>query len=284
MDMMNIIYPVAVLSIMGAAFGLLLAIAAKVFSVEVDEREELIIGVLPGANCGGCGFPGCSGYAAAVVAGNAPVNKCAAGGQAVASQIAEIMGQEAGEMQRMVALVRCSGTEGHRATKFDYSGIDDCVAAMRLGGNQGPIQCVNGCIGLGTCVKACKFDAIHIVDGIAKVDHEKCTGCLACATACPKKIIGEVPYDANVTVPCGATAKGAVTRKQCDYGCIGCKICEKTCEFDAIHVVDNHAYIDYSKCTGCGKCAEKCPRKIIHNATVTVAGVAKEVPVSGTEA
>ncbi len=276
---MSLMYPVIVLGVMGGAFGLLLAIASKVFAVEVDEREELISAALPGANCGGCGFAGCGAYAAAVVAGNAPVNKCAVGGAEVAAQIAAIMGQEAGSMEKMVAFVRCSGTEGHRTTKFDYSGIDDCFAAMRLGGGQGPIDCVNGCIGLGNCVKACKFDAIHIVDGIAKVDRDKCVGCQACMGACPKKIIDMVPYAATVTVPCGSTAKGAVTRKQCDFGCIACKLCEKNCEFDAIHVVDNHAYIDYSKCTACGKCAEKCPRKIIHNAKVATASGEKEVPV-----
>ncbi|MGI6028290.1 MAG: RnfABCDGE type electron transport complex subunit B [Candidatus Heteroscillospira sp.] len=279
---MSIVYPVVVLSVMGAAFGLLLAIASKIFAVEVDERQELIAEVLPGANCGGCGFAGCSAYAAAVVAGEAPTNKCAAGGNAAAAKIAAIMGQEAAATEKMVAHVKCSAHTGHSQKKFEYSGLTDCLAAMRLGGGQGPNECPNGCIGFGTCVKACPFDAIHIVDGIAEVDHEKCVGCQSCVAICPKHVIDMVPYEAPVTVGCASTQKGAVTRKVCDIGCIGCKICEKTCESDAIHVTDNLAYIDYAKCTHCGKCAEKCPRHIIMSTVVTAAnGEEKTVPVVG---
>jgi electron transport complex protein RnfB len=266
MDMTNVLYAVLVLGILGAVFGLVLAIAAKAFAVEVDERQEAIAGVLPGANCGGCGFAGCGAYAAAVVAGKAGITACAAGGNAVAEKIAEIMGMEAGEVERSVAMVKCSGGCGVAKEKFDYSGIPDCTAAMRLGGNKGPKECAFSCLGLGTCVKACAFDAIHVVDGVAKVDKEKCVGCMACATACPKNVITKVPYAAPVHVVCNSKDKGAVVRKICDVGCIACKICEKACEFDAIHVVDNVAVIDYAKCTGCGKCAAKCPRHIISDA------------------
>ncbi|MGE4354410.1 MAG: RnfABCDGE type electron transport complex subunit B [Oscillospiraceae bacterium] len=276
---MTIIYPLIVLGIMGAAFGLLLAVASKVFAVQVDERQEFVVDALPGANCGGCGYAGCSAYAAAVVAGEAPVNKCAAGGSAVTEKIASIMGQEAGETERKVALVKCAAYNGKSKKKFDYSGITDCVAAMRLGGGQGPVECLQGCIGMGTCVNACPFEAIHIKDGIALVDHEACVGCGSCVESCPKKIIDMVPYASQVTVTCGNTQKGAVTRKVCEAGCIACKICEKNCEYDAIHVVDNIAYIDYSKCVSCGKCVEKCPRHIIRDLRVTVKGEEKTVPV-----
>jgi len=261
--MMSIVYPVLVLGVMGAAFGALLAFASKIFYVEVDERQEAIAGVLPGANCGGCGYAGCSAYAAAVVAGEAPVNKCAAGGADAAAQIASIMGVEAGSAERMVAFVKCSGTDGKVQKKFEYSGITDCLAAMRLGGGQGPNECSKGCMGFGNCVAACPFDAIHIVDGVAKVDHEKCVGCMSCAAACPKKLIEQVPYDAKVLVGCNSTDKGAAVRKNCQVGCIGCGICAKNCPHEAITVVDFVARIDYSKCQDCGKCAEVCPRKII---------------------
>jgi Na+-translocating ferredoxin:NAD+ oxidoreductase RNF subunit RnfB len=265
---------------MGAAFGLLLAFASKVFAVEVDPRQEEIMEVLPGANCGGCGFAGCSAYATAVVAGEAPCNKCAPGGADVAAKVGAIMGEEVGGTEKNVALVRCSAHTGMSKKKFEYSGLIDCVAAMRLGGGQGPNECPSGCIGFGTCVKACPFDAIHIEDGIAVVDHEKCVGCQTCVAACPKKIIMMVPYEANVTVPCASTQKGAVTRKVCNIGCIGCKMCEKACEHDAIHVNDNLAFIDYSKCVGCGKCAEKCPRKLIVDTAVkTASGEEVQVPV-----
>ena len=261
--MINVLYAVLVLGVLGAVFGAVLAFAAKKFAVEVDERQEKIVEVLPGANCGGCGYAGCSGYAAAVVNDGAPVNRCAAGGSAVAAKVAEIMGVEAGETERRVAMVRCSGFTGKAQKKFDYSGIPDCVAAMRLGGGAGPNECPHGCIGLGTCVKACPFDAIHVENGVARVDHEKCVGCMTCAAACPKGLIIAVPYDADITVACNSVQKGAVLRKYCDIGCIGCKMCEKVCENDAIHVVDNLARIDYTKCISCGKCAEKCPRGLI---------------------
>ena len=280
--MMSIVYPVIVLGVMGAAFGALLAFASKIFAVEVDERQEQIVEALPGANCGGCGFAGCSAYAAAVVAGEAPCNKCAAGGDAAAAKIAAIMGQEAAATEKLVAHVKCSATAGKSQKKFEYSGITDCLAAMRLGGGQGPNECPNGCIGFGTCVAACPFDAIHIVDGIAKVDHEKCVGCQTCVAACPKHVIDMVPYSAPVTVGCASTQKGAVVRKICEVGCIGCKMCERACESDAIHVTDNLAFIDYSKCIGCGKCAEKCPRHIIFSTVVkTDGGKEKTVPVVG---
>ena len=262
--MTNVLYAIIVLGVMGAAFGLALAVASKVFAVEVDPREEAISGVLPGANCGGCGYPGCGGYASAVVAGEAPVNKCAAGGADVAAQIAAIMGVEAGNSERMVAQVMCSGGNGNVVKKYQYSGVTDCAAANLLSG-KGENACAHACLGLGSCVKACAFDAIHVVNGAAVVDHEKCVGCMSCAAVCPKHVIAEVPYAAQVTVPCSSKDKGAATRKACAVGCIGCKLCERTCESDAIHVVDNCAVIDYAKCTNCGACAEKCPRKIIVN-------------------
>ena len=261
--MTTVVIAVAILGIMGAVFGLVLAIASKVFHVETDPREEAISECLPGANCGGCGYPGCGGYASAVVKGEAPVNACAAGGAAVAAKIAEIMGVEAGDTTRCVAQVLCSGTTGHTGKKYEYVGLQDCMSAsLAMAG--GPNECPYGCLGFGSCVTACPFGAMSVVDGVAKVNKEVCVGCMKCAAACPKKLIVKVPYDATVSVGCKSTEKGGVLRKYCDVGCIGCKLCEKACEFDAIHVVDNLASIDYSKCTSCGACASKCPRKIIH--------------------
>ena len=260
--MTTIITCVAILGVMGAVFGLVLAIASKVFHVEVDPREEAISACLPGANCGGCGYPGCGGYAAAVVKGEAEVNACAAGGAAVAAQIAEIMGVDAGDATRSVAFVRCSGSNAHIKTKYEYVGLQDCQSAsMAMAG--GPNGCAYGCLGFGSCAAACPFGAMDVVDGLAKVNKELCVGCMKCAAACPKNLIVKVPYDAHVTVPCNSVEKGGELRKYCDVGCIGCKLCEKACEADAIHVVDNLASIDYSKCTGCGACVAKCPRKII---------------------
>jgi electron transport complex protein RnfB len=277
---MNTLYAVIVLGVLGAVFGLVLAVAAKKFAVETDEREAKILEVLPGANCGGCGYPGCAGYAAAIVKGDAKPNCCAAGGAAGAAKIGAIMGVEAGETERSVSLVKCSGFTGHAKKKFNYVGIDDCVAAMRLGGGQGPNECPHGCLGFGTCVKACPFGAMHLRDGIARVDREKCVGCMNCAAACPKHIIVKVPFEADVTVACSSVQKGAALRKYCDIGCIGCKICERTCEHDTIHVVDNLARIDYTKCVSCGQCAPKCPRGLIRDARLNTANETQPVPPS----
>jgi Na+-translocating ferredoxin:NAD+ oxidoreductase RNF subunit RnfB len=277
---MNTLYAVIVLGALGAIFGLVLAVAAKKFAVEVDEREAQILEILPGANCGGCGYPGCAGYAAAIVKGEAKPNCCAAGGSAAAAKIGAIMGVEAGETERSVALVKCSGFTGHAKKKFAYVGIDDCVAAMRLGGGQGPNECPHGCLGFGTCGKACPFDAIHLRDGIARVDREKCVGCMTCAAACPKHIIVKVPFEADVTVACSSVQKGSALRKYCDIGCIGCKICERTCQHDAIHVVDNLAVIDYTKCVSCGQCGPKCPRGLIRDARLNTANETEPVPPS----
>lgn len=259
-DYMNIVYAVLVLAIIGGVLGLALAFAAKVFEVKVDERQTAILEILPGANCGGCGFAGCANFAEAVVAGNAKAGGCVVGGSEVAEKVAAIMGTEAGPETRRVAFVHCAG--GDRAVnKYDYGGVESCVAALKL--QNGPKQCAYACLGFGDCVRACKFNAIHIENGAARVDREKCTGCFACKAACPRSIIADVPYENHYFVPCSSKSKGAETRKECQVGCIACRLCEKACEFDAIHVIDNLAVIDYSKCTACGKCFEACPRKLI---------------------
>ena len=260
MDMQNVIYAVAVLFIMGIVFAILLGVAAKVFAVEVDERIPLVRECLPGANCGGCGFPGCDGLAAAIVEGKAPVNGCPVGGAAAAEKIAKVLGVEVAEGDRQVAHVYCNG--GCNAIdKAVYEGLQDCNAAMRVAG--GPKACAFGCMGLGSCVKACAFDAIHIVDGVAKVDTDKCVACGKCVSTCPKKIIDLIPVSKKVHVNCVNKDKGPVVMKVCSNGCIGCKMCEKTCKFDAIHVVDGVAKIDYDKCKNCKMCTKACPKGCI---------------------
>ena len=270
--MTKVIFCVAILAIMGAVFGMILAFAAKVFAVEKDPREEAIGGCLPGANCGGCGIPGCAGYAAAVAAGKAPVNACAAGGEAVAAQIAEIMGVAAGATVKHIAAVHCSGC-GVNYTKYNYQGVHDCLAASRLPGG-GPLGCDFGCLGMGTCEKVCPFDAIHVKNGVAVVDEDKCKACNKCVDACPRHIIALEPYKTkkHVEIPCSSKAKGPVVTKVCTNGCIGCSLCAKACPKEAITVENFLAKIDYDKCIGCGICAQKCPRHLI-----TVDGVVPEI-------
>lgn len=257
---LNIFLATVIVGVLGLIFGGILAYADKALAVPQDDRIDKIVEVLPGANCGGCGFAGCSNYAESVVSGQSGVSGCPVGGDETAAKIAEIMGVEAGNSVRMRAFVRCSG--GDRAeSKYEYVGIDDCLAASLISG--GPKSCTYGCFGLGSCARACPFGAIEIKDGVAVVDKEKCTACKKCVAVCPRGIIELIPYDAEVRVSCINCDKGAVTRKVCEVGCIGCGICAKTCQYDAIHIENNVAVIDYEKCTQCGSCAEKCPRKII---------------------
>lgn len=197
--MQNIIYAAASLGIMGLLFALLLGFASKIFAVEVDERIPKVRECLPGANCGGCGYPGCDGLAAAIVAGTAPINGCPVGGAAAAEKIGKVMGVEAASGEKMVAHVHCNG--GCNAKdKTKYEGLQDCSAAMRVAG--GPKECAFGCMGLGSCVKACPFDALHLVNGTALVDPEKCVACGKCVATCPKKLIDLVPAKNVVHVNC----------------------------------------------------------------------------------
>ncbi len=273
---MRILIAVAILGGLGLVFALILAAASKVFYVETDPRLEKLNDCLPGANCGGCGYAGCGGYAEAVLKGEAPVGKCASGGNECAQAMAEIMGVKAEAVTRKVALVRCSGEKTYdkdgnlvsgARVKAEYEGFRDCVAASKVGGN-GPLSCKFGCIGFGTCVKACKYDAIHVVNGVAKVNEDRCAGCMACAAACPRKLIVPVEPKQNVVIACASLAKGVVTTRGCTTGCIGCGLCKKICPKDAITVERNLAVIDYTKCDNCGLCATVCPKHLIKDSKV----------------
>ena len=266
MDYSAMITAVIMIGVLGLLLGLFLGFSAKVFHVETDEREEKIIQALPGNNCGGCGFPGCSGLAAAIAKGQAPVSGCPVGGQPVADVIAGIMGQEAGASKRMTAFVKCHGDCAKAHTDYEYVGSRDCRMANFAPGG-GPKSCNAGCMGYGSCVKVCPFDAIHVVNGIAVVNKEACKACGKCVAVCPKHLIELIPYDAKYAVACNSHEKGPVVMKACQSGCIGCSLCQKNCPKEAVTVTDFLAVIDQEKCVGCGICAQKCPKKIITNLT-----------------
>lgn len=261
MDIMSIVIAAVVVSVVGILAGILLGVASEKFKVEVDEKEIAIRELLPGNNCGGCGYPGCDGLAAAIAKGEASANGCPVGGEEVAKAIAEIVGGDA-DAVKMVAHVMCAGDCNKAKDAYEYVGPKNCkIAANAPGG--GPKGCSYGCMGYGSCVAVCQFDAIKIIDGIAVIDKNKCKACGMCVAECPRNIIEMIPYDAGAVVECNSKDFGKDVKAVCQTGCIGCGICQKNCPQDAITVENFLAKVDYDKCTGCGTCKEKCPVKII---------------------
>lgn len=258
---MSIFSSVLVLGAMGLLFGAILAYASKKFAVEIDERVEAILEALPGANCGGCGFPGCSGLASAIVEGNAAVNACPVGGSSCAEKIGEIMGISSEVGEKVVAKVICKGNCSVAKDKYIYEGMMDCKAANALNG--GAKSCRYGCLGLGTCVNACNFDAIKIIDGVAIIDEDKCVMCGKCIDVCPKGVISKKPIKNKVVIECNSKDFGKAVKDTCTVGCIGCGICAKSCPFEAIEMDGKLAKVHYDKCVQCMVCVEKCPTKSI---------------------
>ncbi|MDR2650283.1 MAG: RnfABCDGE type electron transport complex subunit B [Clostridiales bacterium] len=257
-----LLVPALLLGGMGLLFGLGLGFAAIKFRVDTDPRLSLIREALPGANCGGCGYAGCEAFAEAALKGEAKPNGCPVGGEASAKRIGEILGVSVEVPERRRAFIRCVGCESKSTFRYDYFGLYDCNAVMQLAGG-GSKSCAYGCLGVGSCRAACQFDAISMVDGIAVVDPEKCTACGMCVKACPKHLIRMVPYKNKIHVACHSEDNGRDVRKNCKVGCIGCRLCEKACAYDAVHVKNNYASVDYAKCTQCGACVAKCPSKCI---------------------
>lgn len=261
MDILSIVIAAVVVGAVGAFAGILLGIASEKFKVEVDQKEIKVREVLPGNNCGGCGYPGCDGLAAAIAKGEAKPDACPVGGESVAKQIVEIVGGEA-DAVRKLAYVRCAGNCNKAKDVYEYVGPQDCKLAANAPGG-GPKGCAFGCLGFGSCVKACPFDAIEIIDGIAVIDKEKCKACGKCVAECPRHIIEMIPYDATTVVECNSKDFGKDVKAVCQVGCIGCGICQKSCPQGAITVENHLAHVKQEKCNGCGICKEKCPVKII---------------------
>jgi Na+-translocating ferredoxin:NAD+ oxidoreductase subunit B len=259
---MEILIPVITLGLLGLVFGVGLSIASKAFAVKIDPRLEKIHGLLPGANCGACGGAGCFGFAESLLSGKMPLDACKVVDEKNKEEIARVLDQKIEKKTKKIAVLHCNA--GTRVKdKYDYTGIKDCVAANSL--MHGPKACVFGCIGFGTCVRVCPFGALSMsADGLPVVDSRKCRACNKCVTACPKKLFFLKAVNQPVYVACSSHASGKDTKTVCPVGCIACRLCEKACKFDAIHVMDNLAVIDYHKCTSCRECVKVCPCKTIH--------------------
>ena len=266
-----ILTAVIVLGAIALIAAVILYVCSKKFAVKEDPRIAQVSAILPGANCGGCGFPGCSGMADALVkgadAGSLDGLMCPVGGAEAMGQVADLLGMAIANTDPMVAVVRCNGTCELRPRMAEYDGLRTCTAMNACGA--GETGCGYGCLGCGDCVAACQFDAIHMnpETGLPEVDEDKCTACAACTKACPRHIIElrkKGPKGRRIYVSCMNKDKGAAAMKACKAACIGCGKCEKECKFEAITITNNLSYIDFNKCRMCKKCVEACPTHAIH--------------------
>ncbi len=260
---------VVLLGCIGLFFGIGLALAAHKFAVKTNPLIEEVKEVLPQAQCGGCGYAGCEGYAIAVVNDpEVPPNLCFPGKESVALQVAELTGKKMTAVEDQVAVVRCSRTEGRVSHKHEYIGFASCTAANLAFG--GPVQCQYACIGLGECAAACPFDAITMVDNLPVVDPDSCVGCGVCVRTCPKHILEVQTLKARVWVPCSTMDLGKNVRAVCEAGCIGCSLCVKVCPAKAVSHESGRIEIDHKACLAygpeCGEiCVSKCPRNIFRH-------------------
>lgn len=261
---MAIFSAVALVMLVGLALAIILVIASKIFFVPVNEKVAKLSEAMPGANCGACGFAGCDDYAEKLGKGeeNDPT-QCPVGGPELAEELSKILGIDTSPQEKKVAVVMCNGNREARGTIMEYHGIMSCSAAKKLYG--GAAACPSGCLGFGECEKVCQFDAIHVCNGVAVVDRDKCVSCGKCAQICPNNLIRMAPIKNTVIVQCSSHDKGKDVVKVCKNGCIGCGKCVKACKFDAIVLEDNVARIDPDKCKNCTLCVKECPTGSIIN-------------------
>jgi len=256
-----IIFAVVSVTVIGLVCAILLNVASQLMYVKVDMKVTQLMDVMPGANCGACGYPGCEGFSVALAAGEAKPNLCPPGGPELLVKISEILGIETGSIERRIAYVLCNGENDIQQKKMEYKGVQSCSGAKQLFGGQ--CACAFGCLGYGDCQLACPTHAICMENGLAHIIKNLCNGCGLCVKTCPNKLIMMEKASLPVLVACRNIEKGAVVRKKCSVGCIACTKCVKECPDGAITMVENLAVIDYLKCSGCGKCVDVCMTKCI---------------------
>lgn len=262
-----IVTSIVLLLAIGFVASAILAAASKLLYVEEDPRVEAVSEALPGANCGGCGYAGCDGYAAAVINDpNVAPNLCCAGGAEVSAAVAELSGKAMGDAEPQVAFRRCDRVGGNVALKFDYQGVPTCRAAKMV--QDGPYACRFACFGMGDCVRACPFNAMSLQNGLVYIDPVACTACGTCTRVCPNSILELIPQRSRVMVFCSSQDKAKDVTGVCGVGCISCMKCIKKCPAKAISMKDSRIHIDHEACLAYGPeceeaCVAACPRKIL---------------------
>lgn len=281
-----VVVSILTLLALGLAASIILAVASRIFYVKEDPRVEAVVEALPGANCGGCGFAGCEGYANAVVNDPAiPANKCCAGGAETSIAVGELTGKTVAEAEPLYALRRCDKLAGKVAPRYEYQGMPSCAAAALMRG--GTDVCVYSCLGFGDCVQACPFGAMEVRDGLVRVDPGKCTGCGVCISVCPRGVLELTPQRARVAVYCNTRDKLRAVMDVCSVGCIKCGKCIKACPAKAVRLEDNRIVIDQLQCLSYGPsceqaCVSVCPRRIFRDARA--ANALEIVPGAGDDA
>ena len=261
---MEVISATGIVMLVGLALGIILVICSKVFYVPVNEKIAKLSDAMPGANCGACGFAGCDDYAEKLGNGEeTDPSQCPVGGADLTQKLSDILGIDTSPQEKKVAVVMCNGNRDARGVIMEYHGMLSCSAAKHLYG--GAAACPHGCLGFGECEAACQFDAIHVCNGVAVVDREKCVSCGKCAKVCPNGLIRMAPIKNTVIVQCSSHDKGKAVMEVCKNGCIGCGKCSRVCKFEAITMDSNVARIDPDLCKNCGLCVKECPTGSIIN-------------------